>query len=188
MMKFKSDEKFKKTIQGFMDYFHAACHDYQVGYVRGRISEMLKMNDAEIGSFFQNFVKNGFAITDVDERVAKSLEEVGKITSEKHEGAHDDCSKDGKHPKYFSVPKMMKFKKDKRFKKTIQGFMDYFHHACHEYQVGYVKGRVSELILLSPAEFGSFLKRFSKTGFNADEIDERVAKSVEQVMIITAAK
>merc|ERR1712037_457152 len=61
----------------------------------------------------------------------------------------DECAKDGPHPNYFTVQEMMKFTKDKRFKDTIQGFMDYFHKACHSYQVWYVRGRIAETLRMS---------------------------------------
>merc|ERR1711957_1050905 len=188
MLKFKSDEKFKRIIQEFMDYFHKACHEYQVGYVRGRISEILQMSPAENLAFFTRFLQNGFGMSDIDTRVSKSLEAIFGIISQKGEGAHEDCSKDGHHPKYYSVKEIMKFWSLKKFKKTVQGNMDYFRHACHQYQVGYVKGRVSELIKYSKADYKKFFARFKKAGFSHDDVDARVAEAVKQVMEITSSK
>ena len=187
MLKFKSDEKFKRIIQGFMDYFHEACHEYQVGYVRKRISEILQLSPAENLAFFTRFLQNGFDMSNIDQRVSKSIGAIEGIVSQKGEGAHEDCSKDGPHPKYYSAKEIMKFG-NKKFKKTVQGFMDYFRHACHESQVGYVKGRVSELIKYSPADYGKFFARFKKAGLSHDHVDARVAEAVKQVMEITSSK
>merc|ERR1712151_25473 len=98
-----------------------------------------------------------------------------------HHGSHTDCSKDGHHPHYYTVPQLMNMDSDKRFKNTIQKFMDYFHAACDSYQVWYTQNRISEMMMFSPAETDAFFKRFVKVGFNPHMVDPRIAGSLQAI-------
>ena len=186
MLKFENDEEFKTTIQGFMDYFHSACHDYQVKYVRGRISELLKISEADNHAFFGRFVTLGFNPNDIDPRISSSIQKIMIDTAQKKEDVHTDCSKDRKAPKYFTFQETAEFRKNAKFLRKQRQFVNYFNRACHRYQVGYIIGRISELLKFSELEFNEFKKRFKKVGMKKTDIDDRIFKTYDEIMEITS--
>ena len=189
MLKFKSDEKFKTTIQGFMNYFHAACHDYQSGYVRGRISEMIKLTPTENQAFFKRFVKNGFSPKQIDPRISSSIQHIMTTTIAKiSKEAHTDCSKDGTAPRYISYQRLSALPK-RRFRRRHGKFIEYFNKACHAYQVGYVMERISELLKMCECTTGEFLKKMKKYGNKKNiDIDIKIWETYSEIMEITAQK
>ena len=97
-----------------------------------------------------------------------------------------NCDDDGKKPKFFSIIKLLKIRKDKRFKKILTRAAAYFKSVCHETQVWYIKTRVSEMLKMSAEQRAAFIGRLKANGFKEEDVDERISKSLAQVMEITS--